>query len=269
MPKTAKIIAVTSSRSGSGNTTVCQNLGAGLAHMGKKILLVDFASNVDLTRAYGIDNTTVSYSLMDCRQGKASIQDSMLKINENIYLIGNKYFTHGHISDEYASRRGSSPFSRIEPVISDVLKPVAMNYDFIIIDCLSMNYDLVENFFWEEALSASHEVIITIYADNRFTKRLPTLLGRIEDVRRQMNPDLKLTGMVVARHNAEYKLYNDILDEVRSRFTDQLFSTVICEDDSLLEASFKRMDIFQYDETSKGATDFMALCTELLERLGG
>lgn len=248
----AKTIAIVNHKGGVGKTTTTVNLGAGLARLGVRVLLVDVDSQQNLTT-----------SLMREEDVKESIYDS---------LVENKPLPVVHISDnldicpsELALAAAEMQLQvRIgrERLLKKLLDVKSDEYDYILIDCPPSL-----GLFTLNALVAATDVFLPLTGETLPMRGILMLEDTLNDVIQNANPDLKISGVVIQRFNNR-KLNNEVIDAIKDRFGAKVFDTKIRECIALAEAPAAHCSIFEYDIKSNGAKDYGTLAEEVLAKMG-
>ena len=244
------IIAISNHKGGVGKTTTVVNLGAGLAKLKKKVLMVDLDPQANLTQCYGISKpeTTIYEAL------KGEIDILPIKINSKLDLIASTLDLAG------AEMELNAEAGR-EYLLDEILEPLKGNYDYIIIDCPPSLGLLTIN-----AFTAANEIIIPIQAHFLAIKGLTKIIEVINKVKRRINKTLKISGVVVTLFDKRKVLHRDVLETIKTYFQEKVYKTRIRQNISLAEAPVNGEDIFRYSPKSHGAEDYMALCKEFIIR---
>ena len=148
-----------------------------------------------------------------------------------------------------------------EKILKHVLEKVKDDYDFILIDCSPSLGLIVVN-----ALTAADSVLIPVQCEYFALEGLSKLLNTIRIIQEHLNPDLDIEGFVMTMYYSRLRLSDQIYEEVRKHFDTMVFETVIHRNVKLGEAPSFGQTIFDYDVTSKGATNYLNLARELLQR---
>lgn len=245
-----KIIAIANHKGGVGKTTTTANLGAALAQMGKRVLLVDIDSQQNLTS-----------SLMDESQVEVSVYDSIRdgKPLPIIVVADNLHLVPADITLARAEMDLSMRIAR-ERILKDLLAGVSDNYDYILIDCPPSLGILTLN-----ALTAATDLYLPLTGEALPLRGLAMLDDVVAEVSRSINPALKVSGVVLTRYNNR-KLNNVVVDAIKQRYGDRLFKTWIRENISIAEAPLTHTSIFAYAPDSNGAKDYLSLADEVVNK---
>lgn len=245
----ARIIAVANHKGGVAKTTSVCCIGASLASMGKKVLLVDLDAQQNLTSS--LTCADIDTSIYEAMIGRAELP--ILEIKPNFYL------TPSGLGLARAEIDLASRIAR-EQILKNLLSPVADNFDYILLDCPPSLGIVTTN-----ALTASNEVIIPLTAEVLPLKGLTMLDEIIEEVQRTINRDLELGAVFITRYNNR-KLNTMVLDAIKAKYSEKVCNARIRENISIAEAPATCTDIYEYAPTSNGAKDYEELTKELLRR---
>jgi len=246
-----KIISFANHKGGVGKTTTTHSVGIALGRAGRKVLLIDFDPQANMTESAGIEDQ--EYDIYHSITNKIS-DLVQVQLYENVWL------TPSSIDLASAEQELSSEMGR-EYFLKTILERVKDNYDYILIDCPPSLGLLTTN-----ALTASTDVFIPIQAQYLAMKGLDKLLQVVNIIRNRLNPDIKVSGVLVTQFNSRTSLNKNVYDFVHNKFPDIAFKTAIRNNISLAESPSNGSDIFAYDKRSNGAKDYLALTEEVLSR---
>ncbi len=247
-----RTIAITNHKGGVGKTTTTVNIGAGLAKLEKKVLLIDLDPQAHLTYSLGIQAHELKNSLYELLRGEKKFDDVVFS-KGNIQLIPSSLDLSG-ADVELANVAGR------ERLLLESMEG-QNNYDFILLDCPPSLGLLTLN-----ALTTSKEIFIPIQAEFLALQGMSKLLQLIDIVKSRLNEELELTGIIGTRYSSRKKLNVEVIEKIKEYFHSKLFNTLIRENISLAEAPSFGKDIFDYKPGSSGANDYLNLCKEILER---
>ena len=254
-----KAIAIFNQKGGVGKTTTNINLAACLAMKGKRVLILDIDPQGNTTSGVGIskrelDVTTHEILIEDDHHpGEAVVPTGI----ENLDIMPASVQLAG-AEDELINISGRE--KRLKMAI-DVLKP---EYDYIFIDCPPSLGILTIN-----ALTAVDSVLIPIQCEFYALEGVSQLMSTIQIVRSNMNPDLKIEGVILSMFDGRTNLSVQVVEEVKKYFKDKVYTTVIPRNVRLAEAPSHGMPVIQYDPKSAGAQAYMEFADEFLENERG
>ena len=254
-----KAIAIFNQKGGVGKTTTNINLAACLAMKGKRVLILDIDPQGNTTSGVGIskrelDVTTHEILIEDDHHpGEAVVPTGI----ENLDIMPASVQLAG-AEVELINIAGRE--KRLKMAI-DVLKP---EYDYIFIDCPPSLGILTIN-----ALTAVDSVLITIQCEFYALEGVSQLMSTIQIVRSNMNPDLKIEGVILSMFDGRTNLSVQVVEEVKKYFKDKVYTTVIPRNVRLAEAPSHGMPVIQYDPKSAGAQAYMEFADEFLENERG
>lgn len=252
-----KIIALANQKGGVGKTTSSINLAASLAVLEYRTLLVDADPQANSTSGIGFDPRTIQSSIYECIINDLEPKDAICQTETpNLDLLP------AHI-DLVGAEIEMINLDEREYKMKKVLSKVKDDYDFIIIDC-SPSLGLITI----NALTAADSVIIPVQCEYFALEGLGKLLNTIKIVQNRLNPDLEIEGILLTMYDVRLRLSNQVVDEVRSHFTDLVFNTIIQRNTRLSEAPSFGISVIMHDANSKGAINYLNLAREILLKNG-
>jgi len=255
--KVGKTIVIANQKGGVGKTTTAINLAACLGEKGKKILLVDADPQGNATSGLGIDKKKLKGSVYDVMVHELNIKETVVPTDyENLDLIPSSIDLAG-AEIELVSVIGR------ERMLKNALEPITAEYDYIIIDSPPSLGLITLN-----ALAASDEVLIPIQCEFYALEGLSQLVKTITLVKKHINTNLKIEGVVLTMFDGRTNLSMQVVDEVIKFFPEKVHKVIIPRNVRLGEAPSHGLPITKYDPKCLGSTAYKELTEEML-KLGG
>ena len=250
-----RIMAVANQKGGVGKTTTAVNLGACLAELGFRTLVVDLDPQGNASTGLGINIRDLEVSMYDVLLADARMEDCVEATgNANLFVAPASLDLAG------AEIELVSVMSR-EQRLGNAIAQVLDDYDYVLIDCPPSLGLLTIN-----ALVAADTVLVPIQTEYYALEGLARLLDTIELVRRSLNGALALEGLVLTMHDGRNNLSRQVEAEVREHFAAQTYETVIPRNVRLSESPSFGQPIILYDIRSVGAKSYLDLAREFIER---
>lgn len=251
----AQIISVANQKGGVGKTTTTVNLGACLASLGKRVLLVDMDAQGNATSGVGIRKPDVTQDIYDVLVNELPIAEATLVTeHENLSIVPATLQLAG------AEIELTSMMAR-ESRLKGSLAEVNDQYDYILIDCPPSLGHLTINSF-----TASDSILIPVQCEYYALEGLSQLLNTVRLVQKHFNPELEIEGVLLTMYDARTNLGNEVVEEVRKYFCEKVYETIIPRNIRLSEAPSHGMPIIDYDPRSRGAEVYQALAKEVVNR---
>lgn len=250
-----KVIALANQKGGVGKTTTAINLAASLAVLEKRVLIIDADPQANATSGIGFDVRNVKTSIYECIVDDIDPRKIILKSE-----IAGLDLIPSHI-DLVGAEIEMLNLPNREKVLSVVIDKIREDYDFILIDC-SPSLGLIT----VNALTAADSVIIPVQCEYFALEGLGKLLNTIKIIQTRLNPDLEIEGFLLTMYDSRLNLSNQVLEEVRTHFGDMVFETLITRNIKLSEAPSYGLPALLYDASSKGASSYMDLAREILQK---
>lgn len=251
----ARTIVIANQKGGVGKTTTTVNLAASLAVMEKNVLVVDCDPQANATSGLGVDEDQISASLY-------SVFFNPDDAISAVYATTSKFVDILPSSQDLVGAEVElvDKMAR-EYYLSDLLKAFSSQYDYIILDCPPSLGLLTLN-----ALCAAKELLIPLQCEYFALEGIVKLLQTFEQVRKRLNPQLNLLGVLLTMYDVRNRLSRQVKNEVRKCFPDKIFETIIPRNVRLSEAPSYGKTIITYDIKSKGAEAYLALAKEVVLR---
>ena len=251
----AQIISVANQKGGVGKTTTTVNLGACLASLGKKVLLVDMDAQGNATSGVGIRKPDVTRDIYDVLVNELPIDEAtLITEHENLSIVPATLQLAG------AEIELTSMMAR-ESRLKGSLAEVSSQYDYILIDCPPSLGHLTINSF-----TASDSILIPVQCEYYALEGLSQLLNTVRLVQKHFNPELEIEGVLLTMYDARTNLGNEVVEEVRKYFREKVYETIIPRNIRLSEAPSHGKPIIDYDPRSRGAELYQALAKEVVSR---
>ena len=249
----AKIIAIVNQKGGVGKTTTTVNLSAALAKKGKKILLIDADPQGNATSGVGI-NKMQEKSVYDVIINETEIEETVLETKVKKLFVCPSNINLAGAEVELV------PVMARESRLKDKIESIKDDYDFIIIDCPPSLGLLTVN-----ALTAANSIIIPIQCEYYALEGVGQLMNTVNIIKKQLNKDLYVEGVVLTMHDARTNLSNQVISEVKKYFKNNVYKTIIPRNVKLSEAPSYGMPITTYAPLSKGARCYEKLAQEIIK----
>ncbi len=254
----ARVISISNQKGGVGKTTTCINLGAFVALMGQKVLVVDIDPQGNTTSGFGIDKDALKYTIYDVMMGDATVKETVCKTTvPGLEVLPATVEFAGADVDLMNLEEAR------EKVLRTALAPVRSDYDYIFIDCPPSL-----NVFSVNALTASDAVLIPMPGDFFSLEGIGQLMNTVKLVKKHLNPALEIEGVVMTMYDSRSNLANQVAAEVSRWFGKSVFKTRIPRNVRLGEAPSHGLPVVQYEPNSKGSVAYMELAVEILHRDG-
>jgi chromosome partitioning protein len=249
LPRT---IAIANQKGGVGKTTTAVNLGACLAEIGYRTLVVDLDPQGNATTGVGINIRDLQASMYDVILNELPIEDCI-----EATAVRNLYCAPAALDLAGAEIELVPAFSR-EMRLRRALEAIRDDYDFTLIDCPPSLGLLTVN-----GLAAASEILVPIQCEYYALEGLGQLLRNVQLVQRNLNPRLELSAMVLVMYDARTKLADQVVNEVRDHFGEKVCSSIVPRSVRLSEAPSFGQPIITFDPTSRGSIAYRSLAMEV------
>ncbi len=248
-----KMISVGNQKGGVGKTTTTVNLGAALAQLGKKVLIIDSDSQGNATSGLGVERGQVKKSLYEILVDQEPLENCILPTSsENLDIVPST------ISLAAAELELVNVKDR-ELRLKEAVAPVRDKYDYILVDCPPSLGQLSIN-----AFTASDTILIPVQAEYYALEGLSQLLNTIRLVQRSYNRQFRIEGVLITMLDARTNLGYEVVEEVRKYFQEKVYKTIISRNIRLSEAPSYGQSVLEYDPRSRGAELYLELAKEVI-----
>lgn len=253
----AIVVALANQKGGVGKSTTAINLAAALAFQDQRVLLIDLDPQGNASSGLGIDRGAIEVSIYDVLLKESPLEDAIEPTSvRNLFLVPATIDLAG------AEIELVSMFSR-ETRLGNAIEEIGDDFDIVLIDCPPSLGLLTVN-----ALTAAREVLIPIQCEYYALEGLSQLLKNVDLVSANLNPELKVSGVVLTMYDGRTKLSKEVAEQVRKHFGEVAFDTVIPRSVRLSEAPSYGEPIEAFDPMSRGAIAYRQLGREFLNRHG-
>ncbi len=252
IPDLPRVIAIANQKGGVGKTTTAVNLGAALAELGFRTLVVDLDPQGNATTGLGIDPSSLEHTTYDVLIHGLPMEDCVEPTEVRNLFVAPASRDLSGAEVELVSMMSRE--TRLKRAIDGVLD----DYDYVLVDCPPSLGLLTVN-----GLSAVREVIVPIQCEYYALEGLALLTNNVELVRAHLNPELEITGLVLVMYDGRTKLAEQVKDEVRGHFGSKVFRNTIPRNVRLSEAPSFGQPITVFDSSSRGAVAYRELAREV------
>ncbi len=250
-----QVIAIANQKGGVGKTTTAINLSASLAVYDQRVLLIDADPQANATSGVGVSESEVKVNLYDL------ITDDSIDPKTAIVSTStpNLDLIASHIDLVGAEIELINRWQR-EFIFKNIIAAVKDDYDFVVIDCLPSLGLVTIN-----ALTAADSVIVPVQCEFFALEGLGKLLNTVRLVKKQLNTDLQIEGILLSMYDGRLSLSKEVVAEVREHFGDNVFETIIHRNIRVSEAPSFGKPVILYDAECKGSINFLNLAREILD----
>ena len=250
-----RTIAIANQKGGVGKTTTSINLSASLAEKGKKVLVIDTDPQGNTTSGFGIEKNDLDNTIYELILGECSISDCIIKnVIENISVLPSNVNLSGAEIDLIG-------IDGREYILKNLLTDIKDNYDFVIIDCPPSLNILTVN-----AMVTADTVLVPIQCEYYALEGLSQLIHTINLVKKRLNPELEMEGVVFTMYDARTNLSLEVVENVKRNLKQNVYKTIIPRNIRLAEAPSHGLPINLYDSKSVGAESYRMLALEVIHR---
>jgi len=247
-----RIIAVANQKGGVGKTTTTINLSACLAEKGKKVLTIDIDPQGNTSSGLGVDKNSLENTVYQLVIGASPIEDCIINnhlsiLPSNVNLAGAEIELIGIEEREF--------------ILKKHIEKIRNNYDYIIIDCPPSLNTLTVN-----AMTTADTVLVPIQCEYYALEGLTQLIHTINLVKKRLNPNLEIEGVVFTMFDARTNLSLQVVENVKENLKQNIYKSIIPRNVRLAEAPSHGLPINIYDPRSAGAEGYRDLADEVIDR---
>ena len=245
-----KIITIANHKGGVGKSNTAINLGASLAMLNRRVLIIDMDPQGNTSRGFGIDTSLVKHTIFDVLINRFDINKA----------IQHTCVEHCSIipSQLIVASREENPDDRYF-LLKDSIALLRKDYDYIIIDCPPSLGFLTMN-----CLAASDSVIIPIQCEYFALNAVTQILAKIANVQSKYNPDLAIEGVLLTMYDSESELDNQIAKELQNIFRENVYGSRIPRSHSIPESNIRGIPVVVYRPSSRASIAYNSLAKELV-----
>lgn len=251
----AKVITVTNQKGGVGKTTTSINLAFYLAKAGKRTLIIDFDPQGNASSGLGVEKRDLEKTMCEVMLGENTLVDTIVANKVKNLFIAPTVPELANVEVQISDLEGRFT------ILKNAIDSVREDYDYIIIDSPPSLSLLTVN-----GMIAADYLLLPVQTEFYALEGVAQLLESMNRIKKHMNPDLKLLGVLATMYDRRTALSSQVLAEVKKYFKDKVFDTTIPRNVRLAEAPSHGIPIGQYDRFSKGAKAYKSLAAEVMER---
>ena len=250
-----RIIAIANQKGGVGKTTTSINLSASLAAKGKKVLVIDTDPQGNTTSGFGIEKNELEDTIYELILGECSIRDCIISnVIKNVSVVPSNV-------NLAAAEIELIGVDKKEFILKNEVDYVKDDYDFIIIDCPPSLNMLTIN-----SMTTADSVLVPIQCEYYALEGLTQLIHTINLVKKKLNPQLELEGVVFTMYDSRTNLSLQVVENVKDNLKQNIYKTIIPRNIRLAEAPSHGLPINLYDPKSTGAESYRLLAEEVMGR---
>jgi chromosome partitioning protein len=258
LPKLPRVIALANQKGGVGKTTTAINLGTALAATGEEVLIVDLDPQGNASTGLGIDRRSRGISTYDVMIGEAGLADCAVQTAIPRLRVAPSTLDLLGVELQIANT-GDRSF-RLRNAVT-VLNQRLPEVTYVLIDCPPSLNLLTIN-----AMAAAHSVLVPLQCEFFALEGLSQLLQTVEQVKRSLNPELNIHGIVLTMFDTRNNLSNQVVADVRAHMGDAVYETVIPRNVRISEAPSHGKPVLLYDFKSTGSQAYLRLASEIIQR---
>ncbi len=262
LPRLPRVICLANQKGGVGKTTTAINLGTALAAIGETVLIVDLDPQGNASTGLGIDRSVRTRSTYDVMIGEAGLADVAVATNVPRLSVAPSTLDLLGVELEIAARSDRTMRLRQSLArLGERARGDETDFTYVLIDCPPSLNLLTIN-----AMAASHSVLVPLQCEFFALEGLTQLLKTVEQVRKALNPELTIHGIVLTMFDRRNKLAGQVVADVRAYMGDTVYQTVIPRNVRISEAPSHGKPVLLYDFKSTGSQAYLRLASEIIQR---
>ena len=255
MEKSAQIISVVNQKGGVGKTTTVINLATAFASLNNRVLVIDFDPQGNASTGLGLYHQDRTHNIYDVMIDRCAIKDAIFKTSiKNLFLIPSTV-------DLSACEVELTNIENREFILRDKLKLISADYDYIIIDCPPSLGLLTIN-----ALSSVNSILIPLQCEFFALEGLSHLLTTLDLIKTNLNPSLRISGIMLTMHDRRNKLTEQVENDVREFLQDMVYQSIVPRNVKLSEAPSYGVPALIYDPACSGSVAYVKLAKEIINK---
>lgn len=258
LPAKPRVIALANQKGGVGKTTTAINLGTALAAIGEEVLIVDLDPQGNASTGFGIDRRNRPKSTYDVMVGEASLAE--IVVPTMVPRLGLAPSTLDLLGVELEIAADPRRSFRLREAIAE-LASGGTPYSYVLLDCPPSLNLLTIN-----AMTAAHAVVVPLQCEFFALEGLSQLLKTVEQVKRSLNPELAIHGIVLTMFDSRNNLSGQVAADVRAHMGEKVYETVIPRNVRISEAPSHGKPVMLYDFNSTGSQAYLRLASEIIKR---
>lgn len=263
LPLSPRVLSLANQKGGVGKTTTAINLGTALAAIGEEVLIVDLDPQGNASTGLGIDRKSRKVSTYDILIGEAELREALVPTAVPRLTVAPSTLDNLGVELEIASS-GDRAY-RLRKAIARHVEAVEeageKHFTYVLIDCPPSLNLLTIN-----ALSASHSILVPLQCEFFALEGLSQLLSTVEQVKRSLNPELGIHGIVLTMYDGRNNLSAQVVQDVRTNMGDAVYETIIPRNVRVSEAPSYGKPALLYDLKCTGSQAYLKLASEIIQR---
>jgi len=255
-----RVIAIANQKGGVGKTTTAINLGTALAAIGEHVLIVDLDPQGNASTGLGIQHKERGVSTYDVLAGQAPMRDAVIPTAVPKLHLAPSTMDLSGLELEIGQQRDRA--FRLRTALNNINNgSPAFDFTYVLVDCPpSLNLITVN------AMAAAHSILVPMQCEFFALEGLSQLLKTVEEVKKNLNPDLSIHGIVMTMYDSRNNLANQVVADVRQFMGKQVYETVIPRNVRISEAPSYGKPVLVYDLKCVGSEAYLRLATEIIQR---